>query len=95
MFSYPPSIAGQRSGLVSGPDSNTDSPRADAAAGGGPGGGGGGGQGGGAIGLVLVDRSLDLATPCMHTEHVLDLMLSCLQQPAADRVPASGGVSLR
>lgn len=80
--------AGQRSGLgQQGLDSSTDSPRAELGAAAAAGGAGGG------IGLVLVDRSLDLATPCMHTEHVLDLVLSCLERPAAGM--QSGGVRLR
>jgi hypothetical protein len=65
--------------------SSTDSPRADAGAA--AGGGAGGGAGG--IGLVLIDRSLDLATPCMHSEHVLDLVLSCQEGPTAAAAAAA------
>jgi len=86
--------AGTRGGLIPGQDSSTDSPRAEGM--GAAGGGGGGGGAGGGIGLVLVDRSLDLATPCMHSEHVLDLMLSCLDDtPAAPVVPAPASAHLR
>jgi hypothetical protein len=78
--------AGQRSGVGPLQDSGTDSPRADIGTGG----------SGGSIGLVLVDRSLDLATPCMHSEHVLDLVFSCLQgQVAAPVAQAPAGVRLR
>lgn len=69
--------AGQRSGVGPLQDTSTDSPRAEAGAGGG-------------IGLVLVDRSLDLATPCMHSEHVLDLLMSCLDRPL---VPGPAGTA--
>jgi hypothetical protein len=86
--------AGSRSGLgqqQQGLDSSSDSPRAEsgAAAAAATGGGGAGG-----IGLVLIDRSLDLATPCMHSEHVLDVVLSCLERPAGMAV-GPGGVQLR
>jgi hypothetical protein len=82
--------AGQRSsGLGPLQDASTDSPRAEGGAGGG-------------IGLVLVDRSLDLATPCMHSEHVLDLLMSCLDRPllpgpagAAGGQPGPAGAALR
>lgn len=54
------------------------------------GGGIGGGPGSataGAIGLVLVDRSLDLATPVMHADHVLDVMFSSLPRAEAVQPP--------
>jgi hypothetical protein len=51
-------------------------------------GGGGGGAASSSIGLVLIDRCLDLATPCMHAEHVLDGVFASL--PRADAaVPAA------
>lgn len=81
--------AGQRSGLGPMQDSSTDSPRADMGA-------GAAGGGGGGIGLVLVDRSLDLATPCMHSDHVLDLVLSCSKSPAGSAGGhAAAGTRLR
>eukprot|EP00775_Hariotina_reticulata_P009236 gene9236-9401_t len=47
----------------------------------------------GSIGLVLIDRSLDLATPCMHSDHVLDVVFASLPraEPAAAPVLAAGG----
>lgn len=93
------SSSAARAGL----DSSSDSPRADMLSGA----AGGGGSSSGGIGLVLVDRSLDLATPCMHSEHVLDLVLSCLeagsssgaavgaQQHVGAAAAAPGSVKLR
>lgn len=84
--------AGSRRGLgqqQQGLDSSSDSPRAELGAA-----AAGGGAGGGGIGLVLIDRSVDLATPCMHSEHVLDIVLSCLERPAGMAV-GPGGVQLR
>jgi hypothetical protein len=60
----------------------------------------------GSIGLVLIDRSLDLATPCMHSDHVLDVVFASLPraEPAVTPVlaaaaggggPAGHRVSLR
>lgn len=37
----------------------------------------------GTIGLVLIDRSLDLATPCMHGDHVVDAVFDQLPRAAA------------
>lgn len=46
----------------------------------------------GSIGLVLIDRCLDLATPCMHAEHVLDAVFASL--PRADAVvPAAAAAA--
>lgn len=46
----------------------------------------------GSIGLVLIDRSLDLATPCMHTDHVLDAVFASL--PRADAIVAPPGADM-
>ncbi len=40
---------------------------------------------GGSIGLVLLDRSLDLVTPCSHAEHCLDALLAAT--PRAEPAP--------
>jgi hypothetical protein len=54
--------------------------------------GGAGAAAAGSIGLVLIDRCLDLATPCMHAEHVLDAVFASL--PRADAaVPAAAGAA--
>eukprot|EP00879_Flechtneria_rotunda_P012088 GHRR01012623.1.p1 GENE.GHRR01012623.1~~GHRR01012623.1.p1 ORF type:complete len:587 (+),score=238.22 GHRR01012623.1:2901-4661(+) len=45
----------------------------------------------GSIGLVLVDRSLDLATPCMHKDHVLDAVFASLPRAGAAAGPAGAG----
>ncbi len=38
----------------------------------------------GALGLVLVDRALDLLTPSSHPDHLMDLLLAVLpRQPPA------------
>jgi hypothetical protein len=75
--------AGQRSG---GADSSSGSPRVGADGVLGP---SASAAAAGAIALVLVDRALDLATPCMHAEHVLDMMLAGLLRPAPGAPPAS------
>lgn len=46
----------------------------------------------GTVGLVLIDRSLDLATPCMHGDHVLDGIFAHLPR-AAEVVWSESGPS--
>lgn len=71
-----PQAGGQRSGGAVLPGQqdpgSTDSPRAGTA---------------GSIGLVLIDRALDMATPCMHSEHVLDMVFTSLLRPAPAAPP--------
>jgi hypothetical protein len=63
------------------------------------GGGGGGGGGGGSTlppgparaALILVDRSLDLATPALHADHPLDAMPEMLPRRPPIRTGGGGG----